>query len=205
MRWLIARWRYLVLGLCLALVLGWGGVAWQIASFAEEESSASADAAIVLGAAAWGNRPSPVYRERINEAISLYKQQRVRWIIFTGGSKVAGFPSEAQVGREFAASKGVPLTAMLSDTESRSTWQNLEQAKLLMSQNKLKTALLVSDPLHLRRAASMAADLGLQTQPAPTQSSRYQSWQQRSRFLWRETWIYLDYLFFGHRSEEPTA
>ena len=90
--------RVLLKILCLACVLfgvAFVVVAWQIMGFVDPPSESSADVAIVLGAAAWGNKPSPVYRERINEAVSLYKTGRVQWIIFTGGTSKEGFPSEA--------------------------------------------------------------------------------------------------------------
>lgn len=181
----------------LLRVCGWGVAAWQIIRFGNHASEASADAAIVLGAAAWGTRPSPVYRERIVEAISLYKAGKVRWVILTGGSSAPGYPSEAKVGRQFCISRGVPIGATLVDEVSRTTWQNLEQAKELMASRGIRTVLLVSDPLHMRRAMTMAKDLGLQALPVPTDSSRFRSWSTRGKFLWRETWLYLAYLIFG--------
>jgi vancomycin permeability regulator SanA len=101
----------------LACMCGYAFAAWRIVDFGARPSAASADAALVLGAAAWGSRPSPVYRERIVEAVSLYKAGRVRWIILTGGSSRPGFPSEALVGRRFCVSKGVPVEATLLDQE----------------------------------------------------------------------------------------
>ena len=193
----------LLIALPLALAMGFGFVAWDIVTFGSQMLDSSAEAAIVLGAAAWGNNPSPVYRERINEAISLYKQGRVHWIIFTGGTRRADYPSEAEVGRQFSVKHGVPFAAMLVDIESRNTWQNLDHARRLMAVNGIRSALLVSDPLHMRRSMAIAIDLGIQAGPAPTPSSRFQSWTTRGKFLWRETWLYIDYLFFHH--PESTA
>jgi vancomycin permeability regulator SanA len=87
------------------------GVAWQIVSYGNLPAGDDADAAIVLGAAAWGNKPSPVYRERINEAIALYKAGRVRYLVFTGGTPAPGYPAEGEVGRKFAIEHGVPAAA----------------------------------------------------------------------------------------------
>ena len=185
----------------MLLIGGYGIVAWQIVQFGNRISDASADAAVVLGAAAWGKKPSPVYRERINEAILLYQQGRVHWIIFTGGTPQVGYPSEAEVGRQFSILHGVPSSAMLIDVASRNTWQNLEQAKGLMALDGIQSVLLVSDPLHMRRAMAMASDLGLQAKPAPTLSSRFQSWTTWGKFLWRETWLYIVYKMVGQVSE----
>ena len=181
----------------LLLVGGYGLVAWQIVRYGNQTSDALADAAVVLGAAAWGNKPSPVYRERINEAIALYKQGRVRWIIFTGGSPQPGYPTEAEVGRRYSIVYGIPRSAILVDIESRNTWQNLERARDLMGSAGIRSVLLVSDPLHMKRAIAMANDLGLQALPAPTLSSRFRFWTTWSKFLWRETWLYIHYETFG--------
>ncbi|KMN37072.1 MULTISPECIES: YdcF family protein [Chromobacterium] len=180
----------------LLVVLGFSYVAWSIVDFGSNASEPQADAALVLGAAAWGKRPSPVFRERINHAVKLYKSGKVRWIVFTGGTPEPGYPSEADVGRDFAAKQGVPMTAMLAENQSRTTWQNLENARELSSQFGIRSFLLVSDPLHMRRSVLMATDIGLVAYPAPTQSSRYRTLSSWSRFLARETWLYLGYRVF---------
>jgi uncharacterized SAM-binding protein YcdF (DUF218 family) len=187
----------LILWLFMLSICSYGFVAWQILQYGNQVAEVSADAAIVLGAAAWGSKPSPVYRERIVEAIALYKAGKVHWIILTGGSTHPGYPSEAQVGRQFCVSRGVPIAATLMDETSRTTWQNLDGAKRLMSSRGIRTVLLVSDPLHMRRSMSMAEDLQLKALPAPTASSRFRSWVTRGKFLWRETWLYLAYAIFG--------
>jgi len=187
----------LVLLVLLTTVLGYGFAAWRVAQFGNKSSDESADAAVVLGAAAWGDQPSPVYRERLNEALILYQTGRVRRIIFTGGTPKPGYPTEAEVGQKFALAHGIPAKAILLDTESRSTWQNLTNAKKLVTAAKLDTVLVVSDPLHMRRAMRMATDIGLHAKPAPTTSSRFQSWRYWSNFLWRETSLYLAYIVFN--------
>jgi uncharacterized SAM-binding protein YcdF (DUF218 family) len=100
------------------------------------------------------------------------------------------------VGRQFCISHGVPAAATLPDARSRTTWQNLQEAKALMAGHNIHTALLVSDPLHMRRAMVMARDLGLHALPAATTSSRFRSSTARGKFLWRETWLYLAYVVF---------
>ena len=186
--------------LSASLICGGLVAAWQIVQAGNRRVDGIADAALVLGAAAWGNRPSPVYRERIVEAVTLYKAGKVQWIILTGGSPRAGYPSEALVGRQFCVANGVPLRATLMDENSRSTWDNLVNAQRLMTARSIKTVLLVSDPLHMRRALKMADDLGVNALPAPTPSSRFRSTISRAKFLWRETWLYLAYLILGVRN-----
>ena len=195
--------RSLVAGFVILLLfaaLGFLIAAWQIVSYGDLSSDLHADAALVLGAAAWGKKPSPVYRERIKEAIWLYESGRVRYLVFTGGTPQSGYPAEGDVGREFAIEHGVPAAAILVETTSRTTWHNLANAQPLLASLEIRTVLLVSDPLHMRRAMAMASSLGLQAKPAPTSSSRFQSLATRGGFLWRETWLYIDYLVFRNPS-----
>ncbi len=182
------------MGCLLALTMAFGVLALQIVMYSGEATRQVAQAAVVLGAAAWGNRPSPIYKERINEAIRLYQQGRVKTLIFTGGTPVLGYPSESAVGREYARLQGIPDSVILVDTKSRSTFENLVQARDLMNQAGIHSILLVSDPLHMKRAMYIVKELGMSAQPAPTDSSRVQSWSSRARFLWRETWSYADQL-----------
>jgi uncharacterized SAM-binding protein YcdF (DUF218 family) len=191
------RLRITAIGLaaCLvALALVLLTLATEIVLYSSETTDQAAQAAVVLGAAAWGNRPSPVYRERINEAIRLYQQGRVKTLIFTGGTPVLGYPSESAVGREYARLQGIPDSAILVDTKSRSTFENLVQARELMKTVGIQSILLVSDPLHMKRAMYIVGELGMDAQPAPTDSSRVQSWSSRVQFLWRETWSYAEQL-----------
>lgn len=181
----------------LLVLLAMGGVAWSIVSFgAPPDYPANADAALVLGAAAWGDKPSPVFRERIRHAVELYKGGQVHWIVFTGGTPVPGYPSEADVGREYALKAGVPMTAMLAETESRTTWQNLQNARRLAEPFGIHSYLLVSDPWHMRRAVLMARDLGLAASPSPTRSTRFRTFSSQVSFLTRETWLYVGYRIF---------
>ena len=189
--------RPLILGLAILLLLaalGFFAAAWEVFSYGNRRFDPHADGALILGAAAWGKKPSPVYRERIKEAIWLYESGRVRYLVFTGGTPQSGYPAEGDVGREFAIEHGVPAAAILVETTSRTTWHNLANAQPLLASVEIRTVLLVSDPLHMRRAMAMASSLGLQAKPAPTSSSRFQSLATRGGFLWRETWLYIDYL-----------
>ncbi len=183
----------------LLLVFAWCAAAARIVLFSRHSSDGPADAALVLGAAAWGNRPSPVYRERILRAIDLYDQHRVRWIVLTGGSPLLGYPAEAQVGRRYCLLHGIPSEALVIEDQSRTTWTNLDYARPLMDQVHIRTVLLVSDPLHMKRAVAMARVLGIDAQPAPTSTSRFRSWRTRSVLLWHEAWSYLGFALFDLR------
>ncbi|MDI7275087.1 MAG: YdcF family protein, partial [Anaerolineae bacterium] len=105
----------------LALLGLVGHTAWSIGAYSSQSTLLSADAAIVLGAAAWGDEPSPVFRERINHAIELYRQGYVRKLIFTGASGQPGEPPESLVARQYALQCGVPEGDILVEVSSHIT------------------------------------------------------------------------------------
>ena len=165
----------------------------NIYSYGNTSSEANADAAIVLGAAVWGNQVSPVFKERINHAINLYRQGRIRKLIFTGGQGNRNEPTEAAAARNYALQNGVPLSDVLIEQQSHTTYENMVYAKRLADQNGLKKILIVSDPLHMKRAVTMAHDVGLDAYPSPTPTSKYRSLKIQTSELARETFYYLGY------------
>lgn len=169
----------------------------DIYTYPQEELRESADAAIVLGAAIWEAEPSPVFRERLNHAVNLYKTEKVKKVILTGGVGEKDKFAEAEVGEKYLIENGVPATDILKETQSRTTFQNLKNSIPILSENNLQSVLIISDPLHLRRAVKMAKDLDLDAFPAPTPTTRYQSFASQFSFLSREIYFYLVYLIFG--------
>ncbi len=184
----------LVLLSILALVLIYAVVcAGSIWRYAGVDETRSADAAIVLGAAAWESGPSPVYRERLNHGIWLWEQGYVKKLILTGGVAESNSRSDAAIGAEYALSQGVPAEAILLEETSAITEENLRGAAALMEGKGLETALLVSDPLHMRRAMVQAKDLGLRAYSSPTPTTLYTGFWQKLKFLARETFFYMGY------------
>lgn len=183
--------------LTLAVVLWLCAVAFRIVSFGDEDRSRPSDCAIVLGAAAYGSKPSPVFAERINHAVALYQSGTVKRLLFTGGSVIEADKSESSVARLHAIAAGVPPEAILTESKSRTTAQNLQQAKGVMKKHGLKTAVIVSDPLHLKRAASMAEDIGIEAVTSPTPTTRYRTWKVKAGFLIREVFYLHGYWFTG--------
>ena len=167
----------------------------SISSYAKTDETQKADAAIILGAAVEDGAPTPVFRERINHGISLYQDGYVEYLIFTSGIGDGDSISEAQAGKNYAISMGIPQSAILIEEESHITEENLENAKALMEQNDLQTALIVSDPLHMKRAMLMAKDYGITAYASPTKTTMYQSAKTKLPFLAREVFMYIGYGF----------
>jgi uncharacterized SAM-binding protein YcdF (DUF218 family) len=176
------------------LVVTLGFIATRIYTFGGNETDRKADAAIVLGAAVWGNQVSPVFRERINHALELYHQGKVRKIIFTGGQGNSNEPTEASAARAYAIQNGANAADLLIEQRSHTTFENLFYAKQVADANALQKVLIVSDPLHMKRAILMAHDVGLDAYPSPTPTTRYQGWRSQSTELGRETYYYTGYL-----------
>ena len=152
-----------------------------------------ADTAIVLGAAVYDDQPSPVFLERINHGIWLYQEGYVDKLIFTGGRSEEDRLSEAAAARAVAISKNVPAADIYIEERSIITEENLKNAKQLMEENNLSSAILVSDPLHMKRAMLIGRDMGLTLYSSPTPTTRYISAKEKFPFLCREVYFYLGY------------
>lgn len=182
----------------LLLVIAWlAFVGSSIYRFGYKDRAAKADCIIVLGAAAYGNQPSPVFEERIRHAITLFASGYASMVIFTGGISNGSSHAESKVAATYAIQRGVPAIAIRTETISRTTQQNLAEARKIMRSQGLHSAVIVSDPLHLRRAVMMADDLGIKSFPSATQTSRYQSLKSNLGFLFREMYFYHHYLLTG--------
>lgn len=166
---------------------------WQIVSFSKKNELQEADAAIVLGAGVVGREPSPVFRERIRHGIWLYEHGYVKFLIMTGGYGEGSLCSEARAAEEYAVSQGVPEENIMIEERSRITQENMYYAKQLMEEHELKDALVVSDPLHMRRAMLMAADYGIEACSTPTPTTCFVSLRTKLPFLARELFFYTGY------------
>ena len=176
----------------LLVVLFWlAGVAAYITWVGQRDDARPADAIIVLGAAAYDAKPSPVFEERIRHGIDLYRRGLAPKLIFTGGYGGVGARfSESQVARRYALKQGVPAQAILIESHSRTTRQNLQEARALMQANELRRAIIVSDPLHMARALRLARELGIDALGSSTPTSRFRSFATRKRFLLQEVYFF---------------
>lgn len=172
-----------------------GGIVWQ---YGAHDGVAQSDCIILLGAAVQGTTASPVYEERIRHGIHLYKAGRASKLVFTGGVGEGQVHSESSVGRSMALQHGVPARDILIEEKSRTTQQNLSEAHALMKQHQMDSAILVSDPLHMKRAMMMASDLSMTAVSSPTPTSRYRSLSTKLGFLLREIYFIHHYLVTGH-------
>ena len=170
--------------------------ALSICHYGKEDETCKADAAIVLGAATYNGKVSPVYRERLNHAVLLYSQNYVEKIIVTGGRGKGSEISDAHRAKEYLLEQGISKEDILTENQSAVTQENLAYSKEIMESEGMVTALIVSNPLHMKRAMFLAEDLGIEAGSSPTATSRYQSLRTKIPFLMRELFFYEGYKIF---------
>ena len=128
-----------------------------------------ADAIVVLGAAQYNGNPSPVFKARLDHALYLYEEELAETVVVTGGKRKGDRFTEAEAGSLYLQEASVPSSAILSETEGRTTFESLEAVSEIAEAQDFDRALFVSDPLHSERIKRMATDLGFEkayTSPA---------------------------------------
>jgi len=139
--------------------------------WSKRDEARSAAAIVVLGAAQYDGKPSPVLRARADHAIELYRRKLAGRIIFTGGVGDRDTTSEAAVAQRYAIERGVPARAILIETVGRSTSESLQQVATLMEAAPSRDVILVSDPFHMLRLSILARRYGLTPLTSPTRTS----------------------------------
>ena len=167
--------------------------AHSIWSYGSVDEKRTADCAIILGAGTSRGEVSPVYRERLNHGIWLYENGYVDYIIVTGGKGDGESISDAEAARNYLISEGIPSEAVIIEAKSTITEENIENAKVVMDAYSLEDAIIVSDPLHMKRAMLMCEDYGIRAYSSPTPTSMYRSFKTKLPFLLREEFFYIGY------------
>ena len=137
----------------------------------QNDQARPASAIVVLGAAQYVGRPSPVLRARLDHAIDLFRRKLAPVIIVTGGTGKGDTTSEAAVSRRYAIKQGVPAPAILMETKGRTTSESMDGVAALMAQRHRRDVLLVSDPFHMLRLTILARRHGLTPYASPTPTS----------------------------------
>lgn len=127
-------------------------------------SRPAADLLVVMGAAQYDGRPSPAFARRLDRALGLYERGCAPQILVTGGKQPGDRFTEGGAGARYLAERGVPEIALLRETESRSSYQNLSFSKPLLAGKRL---LIVTDDLHAYRTGLLARGLGLEAEVVP--------------------------------------
>jgi uncharacterized SAM-binding protein YcdF (DUF218 family) len=153
------------------LLLFWSyrvlGIALEVREQAEKDEAKKSDVIIVLGAAEWNGRPSPVLKSRLDHALSLYQKGFASHIITTGGAGGDPLHTEAEVSRLYLAGKGVPVEQVYVETKGESTAQSASASAEILRRNSWQSCILVSDGYHLFRAKKMMESHGFSCSGSP--------------------------------------
>jgi uncharacterized SAM-binding protein YcdF (DUF218 family) len=161
-----------------AAVMVWSG----------RDEARPANAIVVLGAAQYAGRPSPVLKARLDHALDLWQRRLGQLLIVTGGTGAGDTTSEAAVGRTYAIKHGVPDTVILMETEGRTTSESMRAVAAMLEARGLQTALLVSDPFHMLRLRILARRFGFTPYTSPTQTSPISpNREQRWKYIFSES------------------
>jgi uncharacterized SAM-binding protein YcdF (DUF218 family) len=156
-------------GLVVVLVAGVATV--QIVRRGAVDERRPVDAIVVLGAAQYDGRPSPVFEARLEHAVALWHAGLAEAFVVTGGKLPGDRWTEAAVAREYAIEHGVPASAIFGEDEAHNTLTSLTAVARELEQRGMRSAVFVSDPTHMLRVLRIADDLGVDAYGSPTPTS----------------------------------
>jgi uncharacterized SAM-binding protein YcdF (DUF218 family) len=144
---------------------------WRIIAQGDRDDARPADAIVVMGAAQYDGRPSPVFQARLDHAIELYHAGIAPSLVVTGGKRAGDRTTEAETARRYAIAHGVPANAILVEDEARTTFESIRAVGRVLRDADLRTAVFVSDRQHMLRVLRMARDAGVDGWGSPTATS----------------------------------
>lgn len=169
------------------------GAAVDVVSVAREireqsfvDEAHPADVIIVLGAAEYSGKPSPVLEARLNHALTLYLEEMAPRILTTGGAGGDPTFTEGGVAHHYLTGHGVPSEAILVESEGESTVHSIAAAAEIMRRMQLRSCIVVSDGYHIYRVKKMLEDRGLTVygSPRPAETGPEEKG-------WQGQWIYV--------------
>ena len=137
----------------------------------QQDQRRAVDAIVVLGAAQYNGRPSPVLRARLDHALRLYNEGYAPRIVVTGGVGRGDTTSEAIVGRHYLLARDVVPGDVVVQAQGRSTQASMTAVADWLEAEGLHSVLLVSDPFHMYRLRLEARRTNLEAYTSPTESS----------------------------------
>src|SRR6185437_4340647 len=147
--------------LAALIVLAWVGTVIAVLVVGRRDNAPSANAIVVLGAAQYEGRPSPVLRARLDHVLELWRRGVAHVVIVTGGTGVGDTTSEAMVSRRYLLQRGVPDSVVIMETHGLTTIQSLRAVSSIVAALPGRSVILVSDPFHMLRLSILARHLGL--------------------------------------------
>jgi uncharacterized SAM-binding protein YcdF (DUF218 family) len=156
-------WLTLALAVLVYVVINYRAISRQ--SYIDE--ARAADVIVVLGAAEYAGKPSPVFKARLDHALSLYQRGLAPLMIVTGGHGGDAVHTEGTVGRDYLRANGVPEEKLIAETTSDDTSDSAERVANIMRANNLKSCVAVSDGYHLYRVKRLMSEEGIVVYGSP--------------------------------------
>ena len=157
--------------LLLAGAIGYTVALVMVLVVSQQDQRQPVDAIIVLGAAQYNGRPSPVLRARLDHALGLYRDGLAPVVVVTGGVGLGDTTSEALVGKRYLAAHGIPIKSVIAQPQGRTTMASMTAVAQWLRRRGLRRVLLVSDPFHMFRLRLEARRTSLEAYTSPTESS----------------------------------
>jgi uncharacterized SAM-binding protein YcdF (DUF218 family) len=147
-----------------ALIVLYFGVTFaQVWWESNQADEPAASAIVVLGAAQWNGKPSPVLKARLDQAAMLYEQGVAPTVIVTGSKQVGDRVGEGFAGYDYLRGEGIPEDALKIESTGTDTYEELSAAGHILDQADLdRRVVLVSSPYHAHRAKAIAEEVGLE-------------------------------------------
>ena len=152
-------------------ILVGGYATYRIWDQGQRDEQRPAGAIVVMGAAQYDGRPSPVFAARLDHAVSLYLAGLAPYLFVTGGKQPGDRTTEAETARAYALEHGVPASAILMEDEGRTTLESMRAVARTLAERGIDDAVFVSDPTHMLRVLRMATDVGIRAWGSPTRTS----------------------------------
>ena len=161
----------IIVSALLGIIIFWAGWMAAVVVWSSIDQAKPAGSIVVLGAAQYDGKPSPVLRARLDHGIDLWNRKMGKVLVFTGGQAYGDTTSEAEVGRSYARKHGVPDTVILLETKGRTTRESMLGVAEILGTRGITSAILVSDPFHMLRLSITGRRFGLTTYTSPTRTS----------------------------------
>lgn len=163
------RWAARVVVVVLGVAAAYLAVTFvQVVVASRRDDAAHADAIVVLGAAQYDCRPSPVFEHRLDHARALRERGVARTVVVTGGKRDGDRCTEAQAGADHLRAGGVPDRDLLLEVQGRNSWESLAAAARILRQRGMVDVVLVTDGYHALRVRAIADELGLRPSVSPS-------------------------------------
>jgi len=156
--------------------------------YSKKKYAGVADAVLVLGAAQWNGRPSPILKERINHSIEIYNNKQAKYLLFTGGYGKNSPFAESIAARNYALKKGIAPEHILTENISTTTIENLYYGMKIGNAVNLRSYILVSDPMHMLRCIIIANYFDMTCWSSPTTTSKFISRSAKLKFACNEAY-----------------